>query len=103
MPSYVRKFTRTQTYKDALQQQSSGELWGRAHAQNGAFPCVQAYFGSLPPNVKGVEYDIVALPSAHAPLHGATVYWYQKPHGVADPVPGHPGFCFIQAKVTLIR
>lgn len=75
---YHRLESPTQTSADALQQVKSGEIWGRAHKQNGAFPCVKAYPNQLPAAERGIEFT---TPIPHDPNFSAPheKRWYY-PH-----------------------
>jgi hypothetical protein len=58
---YHRLESPTQTSSVAIRQVISGEIWGRAHKQNGAFPCVKAYPNELPPSERGIQF-VTATP-----------------------------------------
>jgi hypothetical protein len=53
---YHRLESPTQTSEDALRQERSREIWGRASRPNGMHPCVKAYPGNLPPERRGIEF-----------------------------------------------
>lgn len=85
-----------------VRQAISQEFWGRAHQQNGDFPCVKAYFGSLPPNADGVEFETDFPPSSVVPLQGGPVFWYAD-SGHALPCADNPELCYITGRFTLVR
>jgi hypothetical protein len=60
-PLYHRNATGKQTLAVALQQRSSGEIWG-AEAQAGWGPVVQAYTGPLRPGKDGIEFTVALQP-----------------------------------------
>lgn len=63
---FHRLETPTQTTADALSQQNSMEMWGKA-ATNTAqsnLPCVKAYRNSLPSGQRGVEFDTPVMPTS---------------------------------------
>jgi hypothetical protein len=95
--------SRTQTKALALQQQQSGEIWGRPHRMGGAFPCVKAYTRQLSPGEPGIEFttSIAPDPRYSAP-HEARWYHPYTP-GVTLRTVGGEDFAVIQVTVTTIQ
>ena len=72
----------TQSYRVALQQKASGEIWGRPHGIGGKFPKVKAYVlplcagepaGTACADEQGIEFATRVKPSVKAP--SGVVYW----------------------------
>lgn len=59
---YHRLESPTQTKTDAKNQQTSGEIWGRAPS-NGSIPTVKAYRGNLPTQKRGIEFTSTIPPT----------------------------------------
>jgi hypothetical protein len=79
--TFNRKETPIQTAALALLQVSSGEIWGRAHRQNGLFEVVQAYPNQLQAGVRGIEFTTPIAPDQH----------YSAPHEFRWYFPQTPG------------
>jgi hypothetical protein len=72
MEIYHRKQTRTQTPEVAHLQEISREIWGGSPWGSDT-PTVQAYWGSLPPGERGVEFVTDIPPDRGSPPSYA--YW----------------------------
>lgn len=98
---YHRLESPTQTIQVALQQMKSREIWGRAHRQNGAFPCVKAYPGELPESKRGIQFiaDIPHDPRFSSPFESR---WYH-PHtsGVLSRTINEDDFAVIEDLTSL--
>jgi len=77
---YYRRESTTQTPYVALLQQISGEIWGGPPEGGGFFPAVQAYYGHLPSNTRGLEFVTDIQPDSGTPPNVA--YWRGPRPGV---------------------
>ena len=72
----------------ALQQQSTNKVCGRGSHQSGAdvssIPTVKAYYGRLPANQHGIEFETSLAPRSIQRVQGGTVPWPQGCPGVLD-------------------
>lgn len=68
---FYRIASRTQTPEDARNQARTNEIWGRAPRYNPLWPQVQAYRGSLPEGVEGIEFYTNAEPDRGGQPHEA--------------------------------
>ena len=73
----------TQKVADAIQQQSSNEIWGKppGNTAQSNLPCVKAYRNSRPSGQRGIDFDtpFIPLPAAAVPLDAR---WYLGTNGV---------------------
>lgn len=75
-----RKESPTQTSAVARLQVSSGEIWGRAHRQNGLFEVVQAYPRPLHPGDRGIDFTTSLAPDPiYSAPHEYRWYYPQTP------------------------
>jgi hypothetical protein len=67
----------TQKVADAIQQQSSNEIWGKppGNTAQSNLPCVKAYRNSLPSGQRGIDFDtpVHPTPGGGSPLDAR---WY---------------------------
>ena len=68
----------TQKVADAIQQQSSNEIWGKppGNTAQSNLPCVKAYRNSRPSGQRGIDFDtpFIPLPAAAVPsTHDGTL------------------------------
>jgi hypothetical protein len=92
-----------QSLETMVHQVRSNQIHGLAHGQNGNFPCAKAYFGVLPDDRDGVEFE-TDLPYSQAapPRQGGTVFWYVH-DGKAFTLPTNASMCFIPVTITKVR
>ncbi|NUZ05500.1 hypothetical protein [Piscinibacter koreensis] len=82
-------------------QLNSGQVWGQA-PNGGAIAAVKAYYGPLPPNQDGVEFETPLPPSYRVPMLGCLQMWSaQSGHAVL--VPANPNFAMIPVRFTRVR
>lgn len=74
MTIFHRVSTGTQTLQTAVLQVHDAEVWGAA-PQNSELRCVQAYFGVLPYNRNGIEFETAIEPTPHCSTR-EEAYWY---------------------------
>jgi hypothetical protein len=63
---YFRAESPTQSARDAIQQEASGELWGYP-ARGSDIPKVKAYAGRLPSGTRGIEFTTAVEPDSGCP------------------------------------
>lgn len=104
---YFRLESPTQGAETAAQQESSGEVWGRAR-QNvfaGTTPVVQAYMGRLPEGARGIEF-VTDVPPNPGTVPGAGA-WSLGSRGPASPGVGGTALRvegeFAKLRVTVTR
>jgi hypothetical protein len=78
---YFRRESPTQTKEDAVQQEKTGEIWGRPARIGGAFPCVKAYLGSLPKGQRGIEFTTAVAPDPESSSPFEARWYYPKTPG----------------------
>jgi hypothetical protein len=93
---FCRWESETQTRQDALMQEKSGEVWGRA-PRGGLEPTVQAYIGPLK-NRRGIEFITNTAPHPNASPFEARWYLTRTP-GVVLRQKGGEDFACILARV----
>ncbi len=80
---FHRLETPSQTVADAMAQQSSNEIWGKAaaHTSQSNLPCVKAYRNNLPQGRRGIEFDtqVHPTPGSGTPIEAR---WYLGTPGV---------------------
>jgi hypothetical protein len=94
LSTYHRLDSPTQTPFDAIKQVESQEIWGKT-PRTGYLPKVQAYLGSLPSDVRGIEFTTDIEPDPGCPPRQA--FWSGEREGVRL----EDGFAKIA--VTIIR
>jgi hypothetical protein len=77
---YHRIESPTQTSEDAIQQESSQEIWGKP-ARGSEMPKVKAYCGPLPTQQRGIEFTTDIDPDPGMPPGFA--FWSGPREGVA--------------------
>jgi hypothetical protein len=98
---FHRKESPTQTSADALKQIASGEIWGRAHKQNGTFLCVKAYPGQLLAGDRGIDFTTPVAPDPrYSTPHHARWYYPHTDNAQRRTDPGGEEFAAIPANVT---
>jgi len=93
---YHRKSSPTQRAADALEQERSSVLLGRA-AKWSSLLSVKAYRGPLPQSEEGIEFFTIAVPSG---THPYDVFWYQGSQDVWDVQHNGSTFAMIVVKVA---
>jgi hypothetical protein len=95
-----------QGLETALKQVHTREIWGEAAPLGGSgtgFACARAWFGNMPADADGVEFETDVPPSSCNPRPGGEVHW--KLHTDFPQVQSREDgrFAAIRVKLTRVR
>ena len=96
-----RKAEKKQTYEQALAQQSVRRIVGR-NILDKSEPAVHAYWGPLPDNAEGIEFETDISPTGHLEP-GGYVKWHSRRQDVERFTRNGTDHAKIRIRITKIR